>query len=270
MPQEWQPAVHPAAARGFDAAADAYERTRPDYPDEVLAVLADVLDLGPGRVVVDVGAGTGKLSRRLVETGARVVAVEPVAGMRTLLREVLPDLEIRAGFAEALPLGQAEADAIVAAQAFHWFDGEAALAEWHRVLHPGGRLGLVWNVRDEAADWVSHVTALIDRYAGTTPRYRTGAWRQPFSSQRWFGPLHHRRLSNPQRLTLEAIVERVSSISFIAALDGPARSRVLSRVRELLDTHPETRGRRELVLPQVVDLYWAERRSAGATREEPS
>lgn len=260
-PQEQNPAVHPAAARGFDAAADVYERTRPDYPDEVLAVLGEVLDLGPGRVVIDVGAGTGKLTRSLTETGARVVAVEPVAGMRTLLREILPDLDIRAGFAEALPLGRSEADAIVAAQAFHWFDGEAALAEWHRVLRPGGRLGLVWNVRDEAADWVSHITALIDPYSGTAPRYRTGAWRQPFSSERWFGPLHHRRLSNPQQLTLEAIVERVSSISFIAALDQRTRSHVLAGVRELLDTHPDTRGRRQLVLPQLVDLYWAERRS---------
>lgn len=264
MPQERQPAVHPNAARGFDAAVDAYERTRPDYPDEVLAALEEVLDLRPGRVVVDVGAGTGKLTRRLVETGARVVAVEPVDGMRTRLREVLPDLDIRAGVAEALPLEPAEADTIVAAQAFHWFDGEAALAEWHRVLRPGGRAGLVWNVRDEATDWSSRITALIDPYAGTTPRYRTGAWRQPFSSQRWFGPLHHRRLANPQRLTVAAVVERVSSISFIAALDEPTRSHVLAEVRELLDTHPDTRGRRELVLPQVVDLYWCERRSDGA------
>lgn len=264
-----RPAVHPSAARGFEAAAEVYERTRPGYPDDVLATLEDVLDLLPGRVVVDVGAGTGKLTRRLIATGARVVAIEPVAAMRARLRDILTgpacpapedSFDIRAGTAEALPLEQAEADAIVAAQAFHWFDGEAALSDWHRVLRPGGRLALLWNVRDEAMDWVSRITALIDPYAGTTPRYRTGAWRRPLESGRWFGPLHHRRSSNPQRLTTEAIVDRIASISFIAALDEPTRARVLAEARELLATHPDTRGHDELVLPQVVDLFWAERR----------
>ncbi len=255
-----RPAVHPAAKRGFDAAADVYERTRPSYPDEVLSALQDLLDLRPGRVVVDVGAGTGKLTRRLVETGARVVAVEPVAGMRARLQKALPDLDIRDGVAEALPLGQAEAHAIVAAQAFHWFDGEAALADWHRVLRPWGRLGLLWNVRDESVDWVACISAHIEPYQGSAPRYRTGAWQRPFDGGRWFGPLNHRQWVNPQRLTREAIVDRVASISFVAALAGPTRAHVLAGVRELLSTHPDTRDRDELVLPQVIHLFWADRR----------
>lgn len=269
--------MHPVAARGFDAAADVYERARPGYPGEVLAVLRDVLDLRPGRVVVDVGAGTGKLTRGLMGTGARVVAVEPLAAMRSRLRALLLDpaspasvegtagpataggLDIRAGTAEVLPLNEAEADAIVAAQAFHWFDGEVTLADWHRVLRPGGRLGLVWNVRDESVDWVSRISALIDPYAGRTPRYRHGVWRQPLESGRWFGPLQHRRLSNPQRLTSEDIVDRVASISFIAVLDEATRAEVLAEVRDVLETHPQTRDRREHVMPQVVELFWAER-----------
>jgi ubiquinone/menaquinone biosynthesis C-methylase UbiE len=136
------------AAEAFDRASDEYERGRPSYPAEAVAQLVEALRIGPGRTVLDLAAGTGKLTRLLAGTGARIVAVEPAAGMRRRLEDDLPTVVALAGTAEAIPLGNGTVDAVTVAQAFHWFDGEAAIAEIHRVLVPGGRLGLVWNGRD--------------------------------------------------------------------------------------------------------------------------
>src|SRR4029450_13324531 len=126
---------------GCAGSAEAYAGGRPGYPAAAVAWLARRLALGPGRTVVDLGAGTGQLSRLLGETGARVVAVEPVEEMRTLLTGV----EVLAGTAESIPLPDASADAVTAAQAFHWFDGPTALAEIAGVLAPGGAPAPVWN-----------------------------------------------------------------------------------------------------------------------------
>ncbi len=150
-----RPSVHHAAAQGFGAAAEAYQRARPDYPAVLADWLHDELDLAPGRVVVDLGAGTGKFTPFLRATGARVVAVEPVEAMRAALVAAHPDVEALAGEAERLPLADASVDAIVCAQSFHWFARPAALAEMRRVLKPGGALGLVWNVRDARVAWVA-------------------------------------------------------------------------------------------------------------------
>jgi ubiquinone/menaquinone biosynthesis C-methylase UbiE len=121
--------VHEQAARGFEAGADAYERGRPDYPPDAVEWLIAEAGLRPGRVVVDVGAGTGKLTRALLASGAEVVAIEPVAGMRAVFEREVPEATVRNGVAEALPLEDASAEAVVVAQAFHWFDGPKALAD---------------------------------------------------------------------------------------------------------------------------------------------
>ena len=136
------------ASPSFARSAAQYERARPGYAPEAVAFLVERLGLGPGRVVVDLAAGTGKLARQLVPSGARVVAVEPLAEMRSLIPA---GIEVLDGTAEAIPLPDASADAVTVAQAFHWFDAEAALREIERVLRPGGLLALVSNRRDPSA-----------------------------------------------------------------------------------------------------------------------
>jgi ubiquinone/menaquinone biosynthesis C-methylase UbiE len=136
--------LHPTAEQGFGRAAAQYERARPGYPQAALEHLARRLGLGPGRTVIDLAAGTGKLTRPLLAGGSEVIAVEPVAAMRAALPR---EATVFDGTAEHIPLAAGAADAVTVGQAFHWFDGDAALAEIHRVLRHGGALALIWNRR---------------------------------------------------------------------------------------------------------------------------
>src|SRR5579885_2647743 len=169
------PRVHPVAAAGFGAAADVYERARPSYPQAAVDWLVARAGLGPGRTVVDVGAGTGKLTRLLVPTGARVVAVEPLPEMRALIEGA----EVLEGTAEELPLDDASADVITVAQAFHWFDHDRALPELHRVLRPVGVLALFWNMRDLDHPLQRGVEDLLTPVRDGLVPQREGRWREP-------------------------------------------------------------------------------------------
>ena len=156
--------IHPTAAAGFSAAAEVYERARPGYPDEAVAWVAELLGIAPGRDVLDLAAGTGKLTRQLVPFGARIVAVEPIDAMRAELERAVPGVEALAGSAEAIPLPDTSVDAVTCAQAFHWFRPEAAVAEIRRVLRPGGGLALLWNGRDPAEERHARLHELFSRH----------------------------------------------------------------------------------------------------------
>jgi ubiquinone/menaquinone biosynthesis C-methylase UbiE len=246
--------VHDAAARGFQAVAREYERARPDYPAEAIDRLIEDLEVGRAARVLDIGAGTGKLTRMLVPTGARLVAVDPVDAMRRTLASTVAGVSVVGGTAEALPFVDEAFDAVVAAQAFHWFDGEAALEEVRRVLKPSGRLGLLWNLRDESEPWVARLTEIIDRYESGAPRERTGRWRQAFSASSSFGTLHRLRFRHQQHLDRDGLVERVASMSFIAILPPDRHRQVMEEVRRLADEVADDRG--EVLLPYNTDLYW--------------
>jgi SAM-dependent methyltransferase len=253
--------VHRSASQGFARASEAYEQGRPGYPPEAVARLARELELRPGRVVLDLAAGTGKLTAHLVGTGAEVVAVEPVAEMRAVIERALPDVVAYPGTAEEIPLETSSVDAVTVAQAFHWFRGDEALAEIHRVLRPGGRLGLVWNVRDSSVAWVAVLSEIIEPHRGDAPAFRSGAWREAFERTALFEPLAHAEMSHVHRLTPNGVVARVASISFVATLSQAQREGVLTEVRELLATDPVTRGRDEIELPYRVDLFWTRSRA---------
>jgi SAM-dependent methyltransferase len=221
--------IHRAASEGFSRSAGAYERGRPEYPAAAIDVL--VSELRTGARVLDLAAGTGKLTRPLVAVGLEVIAVEPVAEMRAVLPASVRALD---GTAEAIPLDAAAVDAVTVGQAFHWFDGDAALAEIHRVLKPGGLLALVWNVRVEDDPVNRALDDLLEPYRAGTPAHRWSAWRGAFERTRLFGPLEQHEFASEQRLDAAGMEARVASISFIAALDAPERERVVERARALV------------------------------------
>jgi SAM-dependent methyltransferase len=254
--------VHRSASRGFARASEAYERGRPGYPPEAVARLARELELRPGRVVLDLAAGTGKLTAHLVGTGAELVAVEPVAEMRAVIERALPGVALYAGTAEEIPLETNSVDAVTVAQAFHWFSGEEALVEIHRVVRPGGRLGLVWNVRDSSFGWVAGLSEIIEPHRRDAPAYRSGDWREAFERTALFEPLGHAEVSHVHRLTPDGVVARVASVSFVATLSPAEREGVLTEVRELLATDPVTRGRDVIELPYRADVFWTRSRGA--------
>lgn len=220
--------LHRAAAQGFARSAAAYERGRPGYPDAAIGHLLGLL--GPEALVLDLAAGTGKLTRPLVAAGLRVIAVEPVAEMRAALPAAARALE---GTAEAIPLAAASVDAVTVGQAFHWFDGDAALAEIARVLRRGGPLALLWNRRVEDDPVNAAIEELLAPHREDVPTHRGDAWRAAFERTTLFGPLDERVFEHSQELDAEGLEARVGSISFIAALDPAERERVLARARAL-------------------------------------
>jgi SAM-dependent methyltransferase len=251
--------LHPAATAGFGRAAEAYERSRPDYPVEAVDRLIQELEITRDCSILDLGAGTGKLTRMMVPTGARITAVEPVESMRRALARAVPEAAVTAGTAESIPVADGAFDAAMSAQAFHWFAGDRALAEIHRVLRPHGRLALLWNLRDESVDWVRRLTGIIDRFQNDAPSERTGEWRRAFSATELFGTLHQRRFHHRQELDVDGLIERIESVSYIAVLPEADRARVLDEVRELGRSHPDLAGRDRFDLPYVTDLYWCAR-----------
>jgi len=247
--------VLPVARIGFGKAADAYARGRPDYPPELLGWLRETLGLHHGKTVVEVGAGTGKFTKRLVETGATVVAVEPVAAMRAELTATLPAVRTIDATADATSLDASSCDAVGCAQAFHWFATETAVTEFSRVLRPDGRLGLVWNVRDESVDWVAEITRILAPYEGDAPRYRTGAWRRVWAGGPFLAPVEtvfaYEHVGAPQRV----IVDRSLSVSFIAALPRSEQAKVASELGSLIARHPALSGRETVAFPYRTHAF---------------
>jgi SAM-dependent methyltransferase len=239
------------ARAGFTAAAEAYERGRPSYPDEAVGLLVDELGIGPGRDVLDLAAGTGKLTRLLVPTGARVVAVEPVEAMRSLLTGVA----VLVGTAEAIPLPDASVDVVTVAQAFHWFEPAAALAEIDRVLRPGGRLGLIWNERDESVPWVDELGRIFD-WQVERPYDKDVDWVGVLDASDRFDPASHRRLGWEQELDEDGLVDRVLSTSYVATWDAERQADIARQVRTLVAGLPAI-----IRLPYVTDVFWCSKPS---------
>lgn len=229
--------VHDAARTGYDQQADVYAAVRPSYHAALIERFID--DYAAG-VVVEVGAGTGTFTTQLINAGCVPIAVEPVAAMRTAIIAAHPTVTLIDGTAEDTGLGDKSVDTVVAAQAFHWFDHEAAMAEIQRILRPGGFLVCVWNVRDEGVEWVRRYTEIVDRYAGDAPRHRTMDWRQAIDSSTTFDAVAEWSIANPKPTTPQQVVERALSTSFIAALEPAAQHDVLDEIRQLAEAVGDT------------------------------
>lgn len=249
-------AIHESAAKGFSAAADAYERGRPEYSPDAIAMLIRELGIGPGNRVLDLAAGTGKLTRQLVGTGAELIAVEPIEEMRAKLVAALPGIEALEGTAEQIPLPSHSVDAVVVGQAFHWFDGVRAVSEIRRVLRPTGALGVIWQARNPTRPWMQRLEEIIDRADDGHPRYRTGAWREAFEHVALFEPLEEATFDYVHRASPETMVDRVASISYVAAMPAERRNAVLDEVSHLLASDPDTANRDVVELPYIAHVYW--------------
>jgi SAM-dependent methyltransferase len=230
------PRIHQTADRGFGHNASDYERARPSYPPDAVQFLVGQLGLAPGRVAVDVGAGTGKLTRLLVDSGATIVAVEPVTAMRALLTEGLPGVTVADATAADLPFESGSVDGIVCAQAFHWFATVATLQEFARVLRPAGPLALVWNVRDNSVPWIQEFTDLLRPYEDDRPDHNRGTWRLVFDGDGPFEPLSTASFRHEQPMTPDLLAARAASMSFVGALDEKTRAALLEQVRHLGQT----------------------------------
>lgn len=253
--------IHESAAKGFAAGADAYERGRPTYATESIDRLVAELGIEPGKRVLDLAAGTGKLTRQIAPAGAEIVAVEPIDEMRARLVASMPGIEAIAGTAEDIPLPNHSVDAVVVGQAFHWFDGIRAVSEIRRVLKPGGAVGMIWQARDPSLPWVQRLDELIDRIDDGHPRFRTEAWREAFDLTALFDPIEAATYGYVQRGGVETIVDRVASISYVAALPEAVRAPYLDEVRQLLATDPATAGRDVIELPYTSHVFWTRPRS---------
>jgi SAM-dependent methyltransferase len=237
-------------ARSFDRAAAEYERVRADYPAAVL----DLLPLGDQSEVLDVGAGTGKLTRVLVRRYRRVIAVEPLDGMRAILEQVVPDAESRAGTAEAIPAADACVDGVFAGQAFHWFANDDAVAEIARVLRPGGVVSLVWNEPIGASSLPAGYEAYLERLHAPAMAAIHAAPPWPELIARGpFGEVHEAAVEHEQALDRDGVLTLAQTVSWIAHRPEAERAQIARDLDGLLDEGPFT-------FPLRANVLWAVRR----------
>jgi SAM-dependent methyltransferase len=252
--------VDPRAASGFSVAVEEYERGRPSYPHDAGTLLVRELGLSPASTVLDLAAGTGKLTRLLLPLAGRVIAVDASEPMLGMLREQLPDVDARVGTAEAIPLADRSVDAVVVGEAFHWFGTTEVCREIARVLRPGGGLALLWNRARSAESgpaWQAAVEAL------STP-YRKAAGEFPAEGERWklalqqtpaFAPLSQAEVEHVHRMVPDDLVALVASWSWIANLPDDERTVLLARVHELVADEPE------ISLRYRTEIFWTRTRA---------
>jgi SAM-dependent methyltransferase len=236
---------------GFESGSDVYERARPSYPTEAVDLLAATTGVGPGRRILDLAAGTGKFTRLLHGRGVECVAAEPSPSMREVFARVVPGVPLVGATAERIPLGDATVDAVVVAQAFHWFEPDVALAEIDRVLRPGGWLALVWNERDESDPMVAELVG-ISKWDVSAP-YPIGMdFGAVVDRSGRFGTVQRTQLPFVQQLDLESFVEQVASRSYVQVLPEPERRDLLDQVEAFGAGLPQP-----IAMPYITDLFCA-------------
>lgn len=253
------PSASPSA---FEVAADEYEAARPEIPEPALQFLTEQLRLHAGSRILDVGAGTGKITRALARTYQNIVALEPAQAMREKIHMFSPDIRVIDGVAEAIPLEDGSVHAVVAGNSFHWFANTPALEEIARVLKPQGRIGLIWTVRDESVGWVAELMHIMDRHRGYTAGYREGKWTGVLTQSERFRRVGQQSFHFLQRTSRKTITDRVASMSFIQKLSAGTRQNVLEEISTRLDTGIECGA--DVEFPYRTDVFVYELKETSA------
>lgn len=233
--------LHPLASR-FASVADIYERGRPEYAPAAVGAAAAELGIQPGDPVLDLAAGTGKLTRALVRHGFDVIAVEPQDELRQILRERAGAADVRSGVAEHIPLDDGSVAAVAIADAFHWFDRARALAEIRRVLAPGGGLALFSTAPDwGGASWAHELGTLVADSRPEHPHYDGPPWQDFVREAEGFADPWEVRVTTYAPADPEGVVAHMASISWMAGLQETQRAELITRMRAIVDngTTPE-------------------------------
>jgi SAM-dependent methyltransferase len=249
-----------APAAAFDATAAAYELGRPEYPDAALDWWDERQAFEPGHDVLDLAAGTGKLTRLLPVFACRVVAVEPLANMRREFEVAVPDVTVHDGTAEALPFPDDSFDTVLVAQAFHWFDQPRALDEIARVLRPGGGLGLIWNEDDPSrAEWLAPIIE-AKREVAESPTRAAEPVDAAIAAHPQFGPVEFVEIPWTETTTVERVLANALSRSYISLLPGDERLAVLTAVRTAIE-HPggAIDNGDTIEYPYLTAVFWTRR-----------
>jgi ubiquinone/menaquinone biosynthesis C-methylase UbiE len=236
------------ASSGFNQGA-IYDAGRPSYTRDAVDYLIRTLDLRESRRVVEIGAGTGKFTEQLLDCGVEIVAVDPSDDMRQVFHDRFSDLEVKKGTGEQIPLDDHSCDAALVAQAFHWFDPRRAMQEISRVLTSEGRLGLIWNERDESVPWVSELSHAMQW--DTRQPYRVGTdFSEVVTTNSDFSYVERRQFRFTDELDHSRLRQRVLSTSYISAAPGEERDQIMANVDRVIGTLPA-----RIDMPYLCDAY---------------
>lgn len=248
--------LHLTAQKGFSLGAELYQQVRPSYPQEIAVWLQDRLQIGESSTVIDLGAGTGKFLPYLIQTQAKVIAVEPVTEMLQQLQQTYASVECLQASSTQLPLKDASIDAILCAQSFHWFSNIETLSEMHRVLKPSGHLGLIWNKRDTNIDWVKALADEIAPLEGDTPRYHSEQWKQVFEEQSLFKLEGLQTFQQAHQGSVEQVVSnRLLSTSFIAAMPSAEQQQLKAKFEKIVFDFTGLTAQDQISFPYTTFAY---------------
>ena len=248
--------LHPSAQKGFSLGAELYQQVRPSYPPEILVWLQDQLKVSENSTVIDLGSGTGKFLPFLLQTQAKVIAVEPVTAMREQLEQRYSTVECLQTSSDQLLVKDESINAIICAQSFHWFSNIETLKEMYRVLIPTGHVGLLWNQRDITVDWVKALADEIARFEADTPRYHSEKWKQVFEQQQLFQFNGLQTFQLQHTGTVEQVVsKRLLSTSFIAAMPEHQQQQLKARFEQIVFDFTGLTAQDQIDFPYTTFAY---------------
>lgn len=248
--------LHPAAERGFGAAAALYQQVRPNYPIDISDWLKQHLHLSPQDALMDLGAGTGKFLPYLKPISTQLCAVDPIPEMLQQLQHVHPDVAVIQATSTAIPVPDRSVQAIFCAQSFHWFATHETLAEIQRILQPNGYLVLIWNQRDMTTNWVKALADVLAPLEGDTPRYHSGRWKKAFEQQPWFKLEQETTFTQLHHGTVEQVVsKRLLSTSFIAAMPEAEQRRLKLKFEQCVFDLTGKQTQDEIDFPYTTFVY---------------